>query len=216
MSGDTTLTATKREVVGKKVRQLRAEGQTPAVIHNHGGDSLHISIPEVELRKVYASSGKHHPVEVTIDGKKHTTLIKEVMYKPATSIVYHTVFQAIKANEKATAQIPLHLSEDIPAEKLSLQVIKKIESIEVEALPKDLVDVIEVDANILQNVGDKITVADLKVPSTITIKTEPDQVIATVEMPRDQIAEANASAEETAAQVEATEAEQEQASTEEE
>lgn len=216
MSGDSTLSATKREVIGKKVKQLRADGHTPAVIHNHGGDSLHIAVGAADLKRVYASSGKHHPVEVTVDGKKFTTLIKDVTHKPATSIVYHTVFQAIKADEKATAEIPLHLSEDIPAEKLSLQVIKKLESVEVEALPKDLIDVIEVDAGKLENVGDKITVADLKVPSAVTIKTEPEQVIATVEMPKDQIAEANAAVEESAETEEAAEGEEPQASSEEE
>lgn len=198
--GDSTLTAVKRDVSATKAKQLRASGSTPAVIHDHGKESIHITVPDAELKKVYASSGKHHPVELTVDGKKYVTMIKEVTHKPATAIIYHTVFQAISANEKTSAEVPLQLSEDIPAIKASLQVLRKLETVEIEALTKDMIDVIEVDASSLVEVGDKITVADLKVPANVTITTEPEQVIATVEMPKDQAAEADAAASELAAE----------------
>lgn len=212
--GDSTLTAVKRDVSSTKAKQLRASGSTPAVIHDHGNDSIHISIPDAELKKVYASSGKHHPVELTVDGKKYVTMIKEVTHKPATAIIYHTVFQAISADEKTSAEVPLHLSDDIPAVKASLQVLKKLELVEIEALTKDLIDVIEVDASGLVEVGDKITVADLRVPSNVTITTEPDQVIAMVEMPKDQAAEADAAAADLATETTEAESESEEESTE--
>ena len=193
MSNDTiTLKATKREVFGKKVRGLRDEGLTPAVVHDHGKQSLHISIEEKKLKQVYSSAGKHHPVVLDIDGKNYTTLIKEVTLKPAKSQLFHTVFQAVKANEKVKAEIPVHLVGEVPAEKASLLVLKQQESVEVEALPKDLVDVLEVSAESLEAVGDKLTVADLKVPEGVEVKTDPETVIATVEMPKDQVAEADA------------------------
>ncbi len=198
MSGDITLQAKKREVMGKQVKKLRSEGFVPAVIHDHGQTSVHISVVSGELKHVFGEAGKHAPVKVDVDGKKYTTLIKEVTYAPATSKALHTVFQAIKANEKVSAEIPLKLSEDNPATKASLLVLSKLDHVEVEALPADLIDAIEVDTEALAEVGDKITVADLKVPSTITIKTDPEQAIATVEMPKDQIAEADAAAAEMA------------------
>lgn len=201
MSTDTiTLAAQKRDILGKQVRALRAGGQLPAVIHHHGKESIHITVDEKDLRKVYSVAGRHHPVDLTVDGKKFTTLIKEVTQKPASAKIYHSVFQAIKANELVKAEIPLKfVGEEIPAEKANLMVLHNLEIVDVEALPRDLVDVIEVDATVLAEVGDKITVADLKVPSAMTIKTDPEQVIASVEMPKDQIAEADAAAEELAA-----------------
>ncbi len=201
MSTDTiTLAAQKRDILGKQVRALRAGGQLPAVIHHHGKESIHITVDEKDLRKVYSAAGRHHPVDLTVDGKKFTTLIKEVTQKPASAKIYHSVFQAIKANELVKAEIPLKfVGEEIPAEKANLMVLHNLEIVDVEALPRDLVDVIEVDVTVLAEVGDKITVADLKVPSAMTIKTDPEQVIASVEMPKDQIAEADAAAEELAA-----------------
>jgi large subunit ribosomal protein L25 len=200
MSSDTiTLAAHKRDVLGKKVRALRAEGKTPAVVHDHGNDSVHISIEEKDLKKVYSQAGKHHPVVLDIDGKKYTTLIKEVTYRPATPFLYHSVFQAIKANETVKAQVPIKLVGEIPAEKASLLVLQNMENVEIEALPKDLMDVIEIDASKLAEAGDKLHVSDIKLPTGVEIKVDPELAIATVEVPRDQIAEADAAAAELAA-----------------
>lgn len=207
MSSDTiTLAATKREVIGKQVRALRSNGQTPAVVHNHGKQSVNITVEEKELKKAYQAAGGHRPVVLTVDGKKYTTLVKEVTYKPATNLVFHTVFQAVKANEVAKANVPIQLTGEIPAEKASLLVLQSLVEVEVEALPKDLVDSIEVDASSLTEAGDTITVAELQVPEGITILSDPEQVIATVEIPKDQIAEAEASAASLAADADTGEA----------
>lgn len=201
MSSDTTITLTahKRDLAGEKPNALRAAGQLPAVIHDHGKDSVHIVVDTKELSKVYAVAGRHHPVTVSVDGKNLTTIIKEVTYKPATNKPFHSVLQAVKANEAVKAEVPLKLVGEIPAEKASLLVLHNLEILEVEALPKDLVDVIEVDAGSLVAAGDKLTVADIKAPTGVVIKTDPEQLVAAVETPKDQIAEADAAAEELAA-----------------
>lgn len=113
-------------------------------------------------------------------------------------MIYHSVFQAVDANETVKAEIPLQMTGEIPAEKASLLVLQNLDRVEVEALSKDLIDLIEVDATGLAEPGDKITVADIKVPAGIQITTDTEQVIATVEVPRDQIAEADAAAAELA------------------
>lgn len=207
MSNETiTLEAHKREVLGKKVKSLRTEGRTPAVVHNHGKESVHIVVEEKELRKVFLQAGKHHPVNIKVDGKTYTTLIKDVTQKPASAIVYHTVFQAIKANETAKTEVPIKLVGEIPAEKVSLLVLQNLDHVEVEGLPKDLIDSIEVDASTLAEDGDKLHVSDLTVPKGITVLTDPETVIASVETPKDQIAAADAAAAELAADAGAPEA----------
>lgn len=198
MSDSLILNAKIREVVKAKPNALRKEGLTPAVIHDHGMPSHHIIINESELISAYNRAGKHQTVELDVEGKKFTALIKELTYKPASRVVYHSVFQAVKANETVSAEIPVRLSADIPAERASLLVVTGIDSVEVEGLPKDLVDSIEADASVLVEPGDKITVADLKAPHGITIKTDSEQLVASVEVPKDQIAEADAAAAELA------------------
>lgn len=205
MSDAIVLQAKKREIIGKKLASLRDGGEAPAVVHDHGNDSLHISVPQSEIRRVYGAAGKHHIVNLSIDDKKYTAMIKEVVYKPATSIIMHTVFQSVKDNETISAEIPLRFSDEIPAERVNLLVVRALDHVEVEALSKDLVDAIEVDANVLVEAGDKITVADLKAPNGITITTDSEQLVAAVEMPKDQIAEADAAAAELAEDAGSTE-----------
>lgn len=197
---DIILTAQKRDVLGKQVKQIRSEGQTPAVIHARGEESINVSVETAAFKKAFLSAGKHHAIKLDVDGKKYTTIIKEVVHAPASSSFYHAVFQAIKEDEKVTAELPLKLIGEIPAERANLLVLKNIEHIAIEALPKDLIDVIEVDASKLIDPGDKILVSDIKLPSTITLKGDPEAVVASVETPKDQIAEADAALEEQAEQ----------------
>ena len=196
MSNDTiTVELQKREIIRKGLAGLRAEGQVPAVIHDHGKDSVHVMGDFLKISKVYSQAGKHHPVELQVGDKKYRALIKDVDFDPAKHRVRHVVFQAIRQNEKTTADIPVVLvGEDIPAEKKSLLVLTQLDTVQVEALPRDLPDELTVDATTLAEVGDKLTVADIKAPSGVTILTDLEQSLAVVEMPKDQIAEADAAA----------------------
>ncbi len=200
MSQDTiTLTLEKRDVVGKGLNKLRREGQTPAVIHNHGQESVIVSGPAIEVLKVYKQAGKHHPVMIQVGDKKYMALIRSVDFEPKKNQLRHVVFNAIKQDEKQKTEVPIHFVEDaeIPAEKAGLMVIRQLDAVEIEALPKDLVDELTVDPSSLAEIGDKITVADIKVPAGIEILTEAEHPIATVEETKAQMSE-EAEAEEAA------------------
>lgn len=222
MSTEITLTADKRDVLGKKVKHLRTEGKLPAVLQDRGKDSVNIVVDAREFHKVFTDAGKHHTIKVNIaEGKTYSTLIKDVDYKVATQIPVHVVFQALNAKDKVTTEVPLRLVGDAPAEKASLQVIHQHSVVVIEALPKDLIDELTVDAISLVEAGDKITVGDIVAPKGVEIKTEPEQVIASVETPKDQAAEADASADSLAddaggeaATVENSDTEQEATATE--
>lgn len=192
MSGqDIALVLEKREVIGKGLNALRATGQIPAVIHDHGKPSIHVMAKTTDAVKVYNAAGKHHPVNLTIGSTKYMALIKDADFEPRKHTVRHLVFNAIKADEKQQTEVPIHFLEDteIPAEKAGLMVIRSLDVIEIEALPKDLIDQIIIDPSGLTEIGDKLTVADLKVPAGITIITEPEHTIATVEETKAQMSE---------------------------
>lgn len=217
MSQDTiAVELEKREVVRKGLRGLRSQGKIPAVIHDHGKDSMHVMGDFILLTKAYASAGKHHPVELTIGKTEHLALIKDVDFEPTKNRIRHIVFQAIKQNEAVEAEIPVVFKADIeiPAEKLSLMVLKQLDHVQVKALPKDLPDELVVDPSSLAEVGDSLSVADLVLPDGVTLLSDPEAQIAVVEMPRDQIAEADAAAAALADDAGAPEATEETAETE--
>jgi large subunit ribosomal protein L25 len=193
---DITVELEKRDIIGKGLAQIRKGGQVPAVIHDHGNESMHVQGEFVKLVKTYAAAGKHHPVQVKVAGKLHLALIKDVDYDPINHQMRHIVFQAIKQNEETDAEIPVIFLADaeIPAERKSLLVLKQLDHVEVKALPRDLPDELVVDPSNLVEVGDSLSVSDIKAPKGVTITTPADTQIAIVEMPKDQIAEADASA----------------------
>lgn len=196
-TNDISLELQERTVVRKGLAGLRKEGLVPAVVHDHGKQSMHVTGEFVAVTKVYNQAGKHHPVHLKLAGKDHLALIKDVDFEPTKNRLRHIVFQAIKQNEAVEAEIPVVFLEDaeVPAERKSLMVLKQLDHVQVKALPNDLPDQLVVDPTSLADVGDHLTVADLAVPKGVTILNDPEQQIAIVEMPKDQIAEANASAE---------------------
>lgn len=179
------LSVKKREVTGKGVKHLRSEGVVPAVIHDHGKESLHVEGNYVEVLKAYQQAGKHHPVSLTADGQKFTVLIRDVDIDPRKHMLRHVVFNAVKANEKVDAEIPVRIryeegNESTPAERAGLIVLHQLEAVEVSALPRELPDFLEFDGEKLVAVGDSATVADIIVPASVTIKTDLGHPLATV------------------------------------
>lgn len=185
MSDSITLEVTTRDTLGKAVKRLRKEGIVPAVIHDHGKDSVHIQADFQAITKVFHAAGRHHPVELTLDNKKYTALIRNAAIDPRLNTVTHVVFNAVSANQTVDAAIPVvpryaEGNDASPAERAGLIVLAQLEEVEVKALPKNLPDQLFYDAEKLVAVGDHVTVADLDVPTGVTVETEADHALATV------------------------------------
>lgn len=177
-----------RDVLGKAVKHLRKEGKVPAVIHDHGRPSVIVMGDSVNLLKVYQRAGKHHPINLKAGDKTYTAMIKSIEFEPRKHRLNHVVFNAVSADQVVEAEVPVEPkytegNEVSPAEKTGLIVLNNLDSVEVEALPKDLPDVLYFDAEKLIEVGDHVTVADLMVPANVTVTTDAAQAVATVYEP---------------------------------
>jgi large subunit ribosomal protein L25 len=174
-----------REVTGKAVKHLRKEGLVPAVIHDHGKESVVVTGEYMALVKAYSKAGKHHPVNIRAGKQQYVALIRSVDFDPKKHKLRHIVFNAVKANEKVTAEIPVRIkyaegNEATPAERAGLIVLSQLDSVEVDAVPSKLPELLEFDGEKLVAVGDHATVADLIAPEGVTIKTDLDHPLATV------------------------------------
>jgi len=208
VSTDTiSLELKKRSELGKAVKGLRREGMVPANIYERGQESVAVSAPLTIVTKIYHKAGKHHPVELTVEGKKYLAMIKDVDMDPVKGWVRHVAFHAINKNEKVTAEIPVRIDGEIPAERASLLVLRTQDTVEVEALPANLPDELIIDGAKLVEIGDKVSVADLQVPANVVVLTDAEQTLAVIEEPKDQIAEADAALAETEEQGEGAAAE---------
>ena len=178
----------KREVLGKAVKHLRKNGQVPAVIHDHGKDSVVVQGDAVQMLKVWHQAGKHHPVNLKAGDKTYTALIKTAEFDPRKHLLTHIVFNAVDRNQKVEAEVPVRPkydegNESSPAERNGLIVLAQLEAVQVKAIATKLPDLFEYDAERLVEVGDSVTVADLVVPEGVEIETSPEHSIATVYEP---------------------------------
>jgi large subunit ribosomal protein L25 len=174
-----------REVTGKDVKHLRKDGHIPAVIHDHGKESVIVQGDGVAMLKAFHLAGKHHPIQIKAGTKTYTAMIKTAEFEPRKHRLNHIVFNAVSADQKVEAEVPIEPkfaegNEASPAERAGLMVLSTAESVMVEALANKLPDVLYYDAEMLIEVGDHVTVADLIVPEGVILKAELTQGIASV------------------------------------
>src|SRR5664280_2411194 len=164
MSRDTIeLTLEARTVEGKAVKHLRKVGLVPAVVHDHGKDSVLVQGDRSLLLKAYKQAGRHHPIELTAGGKHYTAMIKTIEFEPRKQALNHIVFNAVSATEKVETEVPLHPrfaegNDASPAERSGLMVLPHLTVVTVQAVSSKLPDALEYDAEKLVEVGDHITV----------------------------------------------------------
>ncbi len=175
MSEDTiSLELAVRDVTGKAVKRIRRDGQVPAVIHDHGKESVVVQAPYLAMYKVYMRAGKHHPVQIIAGSHKYTALIKSATFEPKKNQLSHVVFNAVNKNQKVEAEVPIKPryaegEDSTPAERASLIVLEQLADVEVRAVPDKLPDVLYYDAEKLVEDGDHVTVADLVLPDGVEL-----------------------------------------------
>ncbi len=179
MSNEYILEATRREVIGKQVKQLRRQGKLPAVVYGHGLESTPLVVDLREATKVLREVGTSTLLKLKVDGNEHAVLVRELQKDIITRQLLHVDFQALAMDETVRTQVALIvLDGEVPAVKdYSAVLTVGLDSLEIECLPKDLPESIEVDASVLKEIGDSITVADLPIPEGITVLTEADTMV---------------------------------------
>ena len=178
---EVTLELKPRTIIRKGLNALKEDGMIPAVIHQPGSESLSVSGTKIDILKAYKEAGRRHPITIELNNKKMLTIVKNVDIDPKNQQIRHVVFGVIKQNEKVETEVSIDLIGDAPAAKAGLQVSQVLDSVHIEAFPKDLPDNLEVSIENLLEIGDKITITDIKVPNGVTILIEPEQLVAIVE-----------------------------------
>jgi large subunit ribosomal protein L25 len=182
------LKAKKRQLTGRKVKQLRREGVLPANVYGKDVKSTSISVDLKEFLKTFKEAGETNIVEVKVNGAIKPTLIHNVQLDPVTDTPIHVDFLQVNLKQKVTAQIPVELVNESPAEKQGLgTVVQYIDEIEVEALPGNLPENFEIDLSTLEAVDDMIQIKSIKVDKKkIEIKNDAEQIVVKVEPPREE------------------------------
>jgi large subunit ribosomal protein L25 len=173
--------ASKRDVYGKKVGQLRREGKLPGVIYGHHMEPISIVMDAREACRSMVGLTPSSIVTLDVDGEKHSALIRERQRNYLKNTFIHVDFQAVAADEKIRARIEVVLEGNAPAVKnFNGIVLHEKESIEVEALPAHLPERFIVNIDGLEKIGDMIRISDIAISDDITVFDDANDVIVSI------------------------------------
>jgi large subunit ribosomal protein L25 len=179
------LKATRRDVVGKKVKALRREGILPAVIFGYGLEATPIQMDLREITKILASVGSSTLVTVDLDGKEFAVLVRERQRDIIYRTLSHIDFQAVSMTETVRAQVRILIGDkEAPAvEKYGAIINTGLDVLEIECLPQNLPDHIDVDVSSLVEIGDSILVKDIPLAEGIHVLDDPEDLIVVASAP---------------------------------
>ncbi|MBK8905943.1 MAG: 50S ribosomal protein L25 [Anaerolineaceae bacterium] len=177
-----------RTVVGKQVKQLRRDGMIPAVIYGIQ-DPVTIQLENKMLRRVLRRAGTTNLIDITFDGQKRTVLAREIQQHLTRGDLIHVDFQEVDLKVKITAEASLVLvGRSQMMKDAEGSDVLALNSVEIEALPDDLIAEIEVDVTDM-TADEPIYVSDLSVPEGVIILTDPETAVARFEYARPEVEE---------------------------
>lgn len=187
------LKAASRQITGKKVKTLRANGLVPANIFGKDKASQSVQVNLKEFQKIYKVTGETGLIDLQIEGedKARPVLVSNIDHHPVSDAVLHVDFHQVNLKEKVTATIPVETVGESAAVKEGNVLVLPYNELEVEALPTDLPEKFVIDISVLQKVGDDIKLEALAYDrSKVEVQgLDQDEVIATVQAMKEEAVE---------------------------
>lgn len=179
---DNTIKIEKRTVTGKQVKQLRRQGILPGVVYGHKIESYPVQMDRHSTTLLMRTITPTTLVTLDLNGKKTKVIVRERNYDVVTGELLHLDFLAISMTEKLRAFVAIELVGEAPVlDAVPGSLINHVlNEIEIEALPADMPERLEVDISKLEAAEDVITVADLDLGDKITILTDESELVVSV------------------------------------
>lgn len=182
--------AEERKLKGKKVKQIRSEGKLPAVIYGKDIDTIPIAVDARETTITLNRVSGSTILTILLSGEEHAALVREIQRDYIRNEIIHIDFQAVSLKEKLRTNVSINLTGEAPViEEYDALVVSGIDQIEVECLPQDLPESIEVDVSNLVEIGDAIYLRDLPVPSNVEFLTDLDELVAVASAIKEEVIE---------------------------
>lgn len=191
MSETFIVNAQVRDVQGTGAsRRLRREGKVPAILYGGNVDAQNLTIEHREIVKHLETEAFYsHVLTIKLGDKEEQAVLKDVQRHPARPIVMHVDFQRVRADREIRMLVPLHFTgaEIAVGVKTGGGVLEHlVNEVEVECLPKDLPEFIEIDVSTL-GVDESIHLSELKLPagvSLVELKHGTDPAVVAIHLPR--------------------------------
>ncbi len=191
MTEATTLNAVSRDVIGRANRRLASAGQIPAVLYGAGyPQGMPVAIDRHDFELFIAHHGGSALISLVVEGEKKpvNAVIREVQYSPVKGSVLHVDFQAVRMDQAIRANVPVRLVNDPQGVRAGGVLVVDLHDLNIEALPKDLPEVLEADVGALE-VGDSLHAGQVPLPHGVTLLGDPEAIVCSVQTPRTEVEE---------------------------
>lgn len=170
----------------KTPRALRREQVIPGVVYGHNIEPKSVQFEAPALQRVVRRAGTSHLISLAVQGEDapRNVLLREVQRDPVTSRILHVDLYATVAGEKIRITVPLVRRGASPAEQLGGMVMQTLEALEVECLPEDMPEFVEIDLSRLETLHSRLTVANLEIPAHVEVLTPMDTEVAGITLAR--------------------------------
>ena len=174
----------KIKVEKREKKEKLSKDFIPAVLYGKDIESQSLKMRKTEFEKIFAGAGESNLIELNLDGTPIKTLVKDIQRNVLNHSLTHADFYQVNMKEKVVAEIPLNfIGESKAVKELGAMLNKDLDDLEVECLPGDLVDHIDVDISVLVAFDDAIRIGDLKLPAGVIATGEAEEMVASVKEP---------------------------------
>ena len=182
---DATLTADRRTAAGKRpAGRLRREGLVPAVVYGLHEENVSVTVSSRELTHILAGpSGVNTVITLKLDGKDQLALARQIQRNPVKGTLVHVDFIRIRADQAIQADVPVHLIGDAEGVNRGGVLEQMLHAVTVEAKPAEVPASLAIDISALE-IGDSVHVSDLTIPAGVTVRNEPEDLVAHISAPR--------------------------------
>lgn len=173
--------AEKRSVKGKQVGALRRQGLLPGVIYGRHLDAFPIQMDQHDASNKLGQLTSSSLVIIDVDGKKHTAIVRDRQKDVIYGNLLHVDFLAVSLTDKLRTSVGIELVGEAPVtENYDVVIMQNLDKLEIECLPGDLPERIEIDLSVLRTPEDFIAVNAVKLGDKVEILTNLEDVIVSV------------------------------------
>ena len=177
------LEASKREILGKKVRFLRRKGITPVNLFGHGIESRALQCDTGKLKQVLTGAGETVLINLKVGREKtaRPVIIRDVQIDSLKGGLLHVDFYQVKMGEEIKVEVPISLVGKAPAlEVMRNTLLQELDTLTVECLPSRIPASIELDISSLAKAEQVLRVKDIELEEGVTVINDPEQVVAKI------------------------------------
>ena len=179
-------------------KKLRGEGQIPGVLYGKGKEPVNISVDGIDLIKKVREEGRNAVFSVKLDnGNAYDAMLYDYQQDSIKGELTHVDFYMVDMSQEVDVEVSINLDGEAIGEKDGGVRQQPMHVLNIRSTPGNIPEEILIDISEL-NIGDVITVGDLKGDKNYEIMDDDETTIITILPPQQEEVETEDDGEEPA------------------